>query len=114
MQEITNTTCSVLRGTSVDAWGNQQDAGVPYMQGVPAFLAETSRTAYDRASQTPRTVRTTTCVLPDYVGVSTSDQITDESTGYRYAIEDILAPPTLMGAPADVVLTLRRVTAATA
>lgn len=114
MQEIVNTAISVLRGTNVDAWGNLQDSGTPYLQGVPACLAETSKSVFDRVSQTPRTVRTTTCVLPDWVDVTTADQIADETTGSRYAIEDILRPPTLMGAPVDVVLTLRRVTAATA
>lgn len=112
MREVANCTISLLRGTDVDAWGSLRDSGEPYMQGVPAFLAETSKTAYDRATQTPRTIRSTTCVVPDFIGVVNTDQILDESTGSKYAIEDIVRPPTLMGAPVDIVLTLRRITAA--
>lgn len=114
MLEISNTQISILRGQTVDAYGNKQDSGIAILTGVDACLVETSKTVMDRVSQTPRTVRTTTCVVPDWANVTTADQITDESSGSRYAIEDIVKPPTLIGAPVDIILTLRRVTAATA
>ena len=110
---VANTRVSILRGTTTDAYGDIQDAEVALYTGVPAALVETARTAFDPSTQTPRTVRSITCVIPDGLSVTNSDQILDEPTQQRYAIEEILRPPTLIGAPVDIVLTLRRVTGIT-
>lgn len=111
--EVANTTVSVLRGTTTDAYGDVQDASTPVFTGVPAVLVETGRNVMDPATQTPRTVRATTCVVPDGLGVTNADQILDETSGQKYAITEIVRPPTLMGAPVDIVLTLKRVTGLT-
>lgn len=113
MQEIANTTVAVLRGTAANAYGDPVDTRIPVYTGISAYLGERSKQAFDSASQTPRTVRSVVCVVPGWTDVHTTDQIQDESTGYVYAIEDVLKPPTLMGAPVDEVLTLRRVTGTT-
>ena len=109
---VANTTISLLRGTTTDAYGDTADAGIPILTAVPASVVETARSVLDPATQTPMTVRSTTCIVPAWTGVLNSDQIKDEATGDLYAIEDILMPPTLMGAPVDITLTLRRVTGA--
>lgn len=112
--EVANTTVSIQRGTHTDAYGDVQDAGITILSGVPACLVETARQVFDPATQTPRTVRATTCVIPDWTAVTTADQVVDESTRNAYAIQEILRPPTLAGAPVDTVLTLKRVTGITA
>jgi hypothetical protein len=111
--EVANTTVSVLGGTTIDAYGNVRDASIVLLAGVPASLVETSRQVSDPSTQAPRTVRSVTCVVPDWAGVTLSSQLRDESTGQTYAVEEILRPSTLMGAPVDTVLTLRRITAIT-
>lgn len=111
---VANTTVSLLRGTVTDAYGDVTDAAAPILSGIPAAVIERSQTVLDPATQTPMIVRSTTCVVPAWTGVLTTDQIRDDATGDTYAIEDILLPPTLIGAPVDVTLTLRRVSGATA
>lgn len=111
--EVANTYVSVLGGTVVDEYGNIQDASVVLHSRVPAALAEVSRTVFDPATQSPRTVRSVVCNVSRWLGVTSSNQLLDETTGNTYAVEEILLPPTLMGAPVDVVLTLRRVTGIT-
>lgn len=110
--EAANCTVTLMRGTVPDDYGDVSDAGIPYLTGVPAVLIETSRNVFDPATQAPRTVRAATLKLPAYVAVDNTDQVQDEATGNLYAIEDITQPPTLMGAPVDLTLTLRRITAA--
>lgn len=113
MQEIANTTISVLRGTGENAFGDAVDARVPVYTGIAAALVERSKQSTDPATRTPRTVRDIVCHVPGWTDVLTTDQIRDERTGYVYAIEDVTSPATLMGAPVDEVLTLRRVTGTT-
>lgn len=110
---VANTYVSVLRGTVVDEYGDVQDSGVAVFTRVPASLVETQRTVFDPATQLPRTVRSTVCVIQDGLGLTNSDQIVDEQTGDKYAVEEIVKPPTLDGAPVDITLTLRRVTGIT-
>ncbi len=111
--EIYNCTISILRGTGVNALGDIVDARIPVYTGIGAYLGERSKTVFDPATQTPRTVRSIVCVVPSWTDVFSSDQILDETSQYIYAIEDVTHPPTLMGAPVDEILTLRRVTANT-
>ncbi|MEV5710172.1 hypothetical protein [Actinoallomurus sp. NPDC052274] len=113
MQEIANTTVSILRGTGRNRFGDDVDTGMPVYTGISAYLGERSKQAFDPASRTPRTVRDIVCVVPSWTDVRTTDQIKDERTGVLYAIEDVLNPPSLMGAPVDEILTLRRVTGTT-
>jgi hypothetical protein len=114
--EAANTQCSILRGVSYDDYGDLQDDMAAVTPGIPAVLVETSKSVFDPATQTPRTVRSATCRVPGWVSVLNSDQIRDDSTGNVYAIEDITRPATLISSPAggavDLVLTLRRITAA--
>lgn len=110
--EVQNTTVTLLAGTAVNAFGDAVDAGVPQVQGVPACIIETSEKAWDPASQTPRTVRTIVCWLPYWsnpLAGFEGQQILDEQRGDTYFIEDIVQPSTLIGAPTDIRLSLRRV-----
>lgn len=108
-----NTQVTLFRGgTAKNAYGDKIDAElVPYMQHVPACLTETSQNVLDPATQTPMTVRSSQLLIPTWTGALESDQVMDEATGDLYAVIDIVNPPTIIGAPVDLRLTLRRVTA---
>lgn len=109
MQGLATTQVSVLRGTTTDDFGDLIDAATPVVTGVPAAIVESSKTVTDQATQTPRTVRTVTCVLPAWASVLNTDRLQDQSTGLTYFIESVETQPSL-GYPGDQVLGLRRVT----
>lgn len=109
---LANTTVSILSGTVTDAFGDTIDASTITAEGVPACLVETRETALDVATQTPRTVRSITCWVPPWSGVEAGtegQQLKDETTGDVYFIESVVRPSTLIGAPVDYRLSLRRV-----
>jgi hypothetical protein len=107
--EIANASVSVLRGTTVDQFGDIRDASVPVLTGVPACLIETTQQVMDPATQTPRTVRASVCTVSAYAGVLNSDQIVNERDGSKYIVESVESVPSLTGAPADTKLVLRRI-----
>ena len=110
--EAANAYCTVLRGTTVNPFGDKIDANQVLYQHVAAILAETGRTIQDPSTPSPRTIREITCKLPSWTGVLNTDQIVDEATGDKYIILGVTRPPTLNGAPVDLYLQLKRVTAA--
>jgi len=111
--EIANTYVTFLTGQSTDAWGNLADAGTPQTSHIPAFLAETRQTTWDPATQMPRTVRNITLRVQPFFPIEAgfeSQQILDETTGEVFYVESVVAVPTIIGAPTDYRITLRRVT----
>lgn len=105
---------AILRGATYDGYGDLSDAATEVTGGIPAILAETSKTVMDPATATPRTIRSATCKLPHWAQVKNTDQIRDQVTGNVYAIIDITQPPSFTsmpaGGPVDLLLTLRRIT----
>jgi hypothetical protein len=111
--ELTNTYLTVLGGQTTDAYGDLQDAATVQTAHVPAFLAETRQTVWDPVAQEPRTVRTIQARISTWTTIQAgfeSQQLVDETTGDVYFVEDVIYPPTIIGAPVDLRLTLRRVT----
>lgn len=109
MTALGNTTCTVLRGTTPDAWGDVTDAGAaPVVAEVSAAIVESARRVTDPATQTPRTIRTITAVVPAWTGVLTTDRLRDQA-GCVYIVEAVTVQPSL-GYPGDLLLDLRRVT----
>jgi hypothetical protein len=104
--EIANTMLTVMRGREANAYGDLTDVGKKLYTGIPAAAVESSKQVWDPATQTPRTVRTSKCVVPDWADILTSDTLMDERTGNYYMIIDIQVQPTL-GTPPDKILTLR-------
>lgn len=102
-----NRRITVMRGTEVNAYGDESDVGVPLYTGVQAALAETTQTAYDSASQRQQIIRGITCKVPNWVDVVTTDTIMDEATGAYYMIEAIQAQPGIGYYPPFKELTLR-------
>ena len=108
MLGLANSYVAILRGTTVDDYGDLVDADTPAYTGIPAAIVESAKTVMDPAAQVPRTVRAITCVLPGWADVLNSDRLQDPA-GRIYEIESVEAQPSL-GYPPDTILTLRRVT----
>jgi len=109
--ETQNCLISVLRGTAVNQFGDEVDSNVPFISGLPATLIETGKTVQDPSTPTPRTIRQITAIVPEWAGVLNTDRLLDESTGDTYIIISVTRPPTIIGAPVDLVLQLKRVSA---
>lgn len=109
--ETANTRCSVLRGTTANWAGDEIDANVPVIEHMPATLIETGHKTQDPSSPTPRTIREITLRLPYWSGVTDKDRILDEKTGDVFMVISVTRPPTIIGAPVDLLISLKRVTA---
>lgn len=111
--ETANTTASVLRGTTSNQFGDVIDASTPVITGLPVTLIETGKSVQDPSTPTPRTIRQIYASVPEWAGITSSDRLMDESTGDVYIIISVTKPPTIIGAPVDTVLTLKRISAQT-
>jgi hypothetical protein len=109
--ETANTTCSVLSGSTVNQFGDSIDANSPRISSLPITLIETGKSVQDPSTPTPRTIRQIYANVPEWAGITNDDRIYDERTGDTYIIVAVTKPPTIIGAPVDTVLQLRRVTA---
>jgi len=108
MMELANTTLTIMRGVTANRFGDLSDVGSPIYTGVPAAVVESSKQVFDPATQQPRTVRTSTAVVPGWVDVLSSDTLRDETTGTYFMIQDIARQPTgPTGFTPDLLLTLR-------
>jgi hypothetical protein len=92
---------------AVNRYGDATNVGAPLYQHLPAALAEVSSETFDRASQTRRTIRTITCVVPAWADITSDDTLKDEFTGYYYLIESMRERPGIGMYPPDKILTLR-------
>jgi hypothetical protein len=108
VRELANTYLTVMRGTSVNSTGDRTNVGLPVYQHVPAALIEQSKTVFDPAASTRRTIRQIMCVVPSWLDVSTDDTIMDEgpTPPAYYMVESIQRQPSL-GPPPELILTLR-------
>ena len=109
--ETANTTATIFRGTEPNKFGDLIDSNVPYISSLPVTLIETGKTVQDPSTPTPRTVRQITCIVPEWAGVLSTDRLLDERTQDVYMIISVTKPPTIIGAPVDTVLGLKRVSA---
>lgn len=108
MMELANTRLTIMRGTAANAYGDESDVGTPLYMGVPAAVNESSKTVFDPATQQPRTIRTSTAVVPGWTDVLLSDTLFDENSGSYYMVQDIARQPTgATGISPDLLLTLR-------
>lgn len=108
MMELANTRLTIMRGVAANAYGDLTDVGTPIYNGIPAAINESSKTVFDAATQRPQTIRTSTCVVPGWVDVITTDTLLDESSRAYYMIEDIQRQPTgPTGITPNLILTLR-------
>ncbi len=109
MQAIATTRISILRGTTTDGYGDEQDTDTPVATNIPAALTEQSRRVTTRDDPTPRIVRYAIARVPARTDVTDQDRIKDERTGAIYSVDAVssMANPTAI---ADLRLDLRRTT----
>jgi Mg-chelatase subunit ChlD len=109
MQAIATTLLTVLRGTTTDAYGDDQDTDTVVQTSIPASLTEQSRRVTTRDNPTPRIVRYAVARVAAGTDIRDQDRVRDERTGAVYIVD----APSSMANPAmavDLRLDLRRTT----
>jgi hypothetical protein len=106
---VATTTLSVLRGTTADAYGDEQDTDTVVHTGVRAALTEQARRVTTRDDPTPRIVRYAVGRVTAGTDITDQDRVRDERTGAVYIVEAVssMANPAVA---ADIRLDLRRTT----
>lgn len=109
MLAVATTTLSVLRGTTTDAYGDEQDTSTVVQTGVRAALTEQARRVTTRDDPTPRIVRYAVGRVTAGTDITDQDRVRDERTGAVYIVEAVssMANPAVA---ADIRLDLRRTT----
>lgn len=109
MLALATTTLTVYRGTTTDAYGDEQDTDLPVHTGIPASLTEQSRRVTTRDNPTPRIVRYTVARVTAGTDITDQDRVVDERTGAVYIVDAVsqMANPALAS---DLRLDLRRTT----
>jgi hypothetical protein len=103
------TTISVLRGTTTDAYGDEQDTDTVVAAGIPASLIEQTRRTTTRDDPTPRVIRYAVGRVTAGTDITDQDRIRDERTGATYIV-DAVSSMTSAAVAADMRLDLRRTT----
>lgn len=109
MQAIATTRLSVLRGTTTNAYGDEQDTDTAVATGIPASLTEQSRRVTTRDDPTPRIISYAIARVAAGTDIRDQDRVRDERTGAVYIVD----APSSMTNPAlavDLRLDLRRTT----
>jgi hypothetical protein len=86
---LATTTVSILGGTSTDDFGDETDGTTVLASQVPASLIESTRTAMEPVTGTPRIVRTHVCRLPPGTTVDETHRIKDEQTDEIYIVVSV-------------------------
>lgn len=109
MQAVATTKVTILRGTTTDVYGDEQDTDTPIATGVPASLTEQSRRVTTRDDPTPRIVRYAVARVTAGTDITDQDRVRDERTGAVYIVDAVsqMANPAVA---ADLRLDLRRTT----
>lgn len=109
MLALATTTITVMRGTTTDAYGDEQDTDTVIAAGIPASIVEQSRRVSTRDDPTPRTVRYTVGRVTAGADITDNDRIRDDRTGAVYIV-DAVSSMTSAAVAADLRLDLRRTT----
>lgn len=109
MLAVATTTLTVLRGTTTDAYGDEQDTDTPVHTGIQASLTEQTRRVTTRDNPTPRIVRYAVARVTAGTDITDQDRVRDERTGATYIVDAVsqMANPAVA---ADLRLDLRRTT----
>ncbi|MFJ8935358.1 hypothetical protein ACIRL0_06515 [Streptomyces sp. NPDC102365] len=89
MRAIPNTTITVLRGTTLDEFGDEADNATVAASGIPASLIEQVRQAFTPESATPRVVRYTIGRVNPDTDIRETDRIKDERTNRTYIVQAV-------------------------
>lgn len=84
---LATTRISILGGAdSVDEFGDETDGTTVLASGIPASLVESTRTANEPVTGTPRIIRTHICRLPPGTDIDENKRIKDETTSEIYIV----------------------------
>lgn len=83
---VATTTVSVLGGDSEDTFGDETDGTTVLASAIPVSLIESTRTAMEPVTGTPRIVRTHICRLPPGTDIDEDKRIKDDVTGEIYIV----------------------------
>ncbi|MFM9635973.1 hypothetical protein [Streptomyces turgidiscabies] len=99
----------MLRGTTTDAYGDDQDTDTPVHTGIPIALTEQSRRVTTRDDPTPRIVRYAVGRATAGTDIRDQDRLRDERTGVVYIVDAVssMANPAVAS---DLRIDLRRTT----
>lgn len=122
MTFLATTRIAILRGSTVSDLGDDIESNadasiVAGLSDIPASLIEKSKTVWDPASNTRRTIRVVICRVPVAIGhpatgVSTlvvvleGDRIKDNNTGRIYAFAESVAVPRALSGQSSLTLNL--------
>lgn len=111
MYALASCTASILRGTTVDEYGDPQDVDTVVHTGVPFSIQETEARVYDPATQTSRVVRTPVAACQSDVDLRIGDRVRDDTNGITYIVNDVTQPGGV-GWTSDLDVDLKRITPA--
>lgn len=109
MKGRANTTVSVLRGTTTDAFGDPADTATVVASGITASIVEQGKTVTTKVDGMVRQVRRIVGRLPAGTDIQSGDRIKDEKTSRIYVF-DASADITNAVRRNDLRLDLRRIT----
>ncbi|MFB7111730.1 hypothetical protein [Streptomyces sp. NPDC056291] len=89
MRALANTTISVLRGTTLDEFGDEVDSDTVVASGIPCSLIERVRRAYTPESATPRVVRYSVGRVNADTDIREADRVKDERTDRIYIVQAV-------------------------
>lgn len=87
------TTVSIMRGTTVDEFGDSLDNSTVAASGIPLSIIEQSKRVFDPVTSTARVIRYYTGRATSGTDIQEGDRILDEATGSIYAIDYVSQPP---------------------
>lgn len=105
---LPTTTVAILRGETLDEYGDPVDSDTPVRAGIPVSLIERDRHVFVAAESRMTIVREVTGRARPDVDIREADRLRDERTGSIYLVEAVSRPSSPVGAT-DVRLVLRRV-----
>jgi hypothetical protein len=79
---------TVRRGTTTDQFGDKVPGTTVVYQGI-ADIQETSNRYFDRATQTPRTVRSLDMAVGSNADIRSGDYVHDETYNLDYQVLDV-------------------------
>jgi len=119
MYAIANTLVTILRGTTVDSFGDVIDAPTAIYTNIIAFISYPTMsplrpivlgsTVVEPAGPEPSTTRLAACTLPSGTDIRNSDQLLDQYTSLLYEVYQVTQLGRA-GAVPDVIVSLKRVT----
>jgi len=83
---VATTRVSILGGSGEDAFGDETDGTTVLASRIPASLIESTRTAMEPVTGTPRIIRTHVCRLPPGTAVDETVRVKDEQTQETYIV----------------------------